>query len=344
MAAARERGETQGAGRPGTAADGYHLLQAARARGAPGWLRDLPAVEVLRQVWVQQYTRGRDGTVKRREAGLESGLPPGRSRITSPYDLDARYSEKRGKELAGIQSPPHRDLHPPGPERGRGDAADVGGLPSAGAAAPNLITNVATTAAAVPDAAMTEPVHDMLAAAGLSPGEHAADAGYAGGGPAAGGPGPRHHPARPPRCPVLPASPRRRLHRGHVRHRLGPPSRSPAPRERPASPGPPPAPAAATDSPSGSPPPPAGPARPAASAPPRPAGGSCSCAPATSTRPSPPCGPARPPGNGKTGTPSGPASKAPSARPPPSPASAPPATTDCPKPASSTPPPPQPST
>ena len=47
-------------------------------------------------------------------------------------------------------------------------------------AAPNLITNVATTMAAVPDAAMTEPVHGMLAAAGLTPGEHAADAGYAG--------------------------------------------------------------------------------------------------------------------------------------------------------------------
>ena len=97
-------------------ADGYHLLQAARAPGAPGWLRDLPAVQVLRQVWVQQYTRGEDGTVKRREAGLESGLPPGRSRITSPYDLDARYRETR-QGVAGIQSPPHRDLHPPGRAR-----------------------------------------------------------------------------------------------------------------------------------------------------------------------------------------------------------------------------------
>ena len=44
--------------------------------------------------------------------------------------------------------------------------------------APNLITNVATTEASVPDAAMTEPVHDMLASAGLLPGEHAVDAGY----------------------------------------------------------------------------------------------------------------------------------------------------------------------
>jgi transposase len=151
--------------------DGYHLLEAAWAPGAPVWLRELPAVEVLRRVWVQQYTRGQDGTVKRREAGFELGLPPGRSRIVSPYDLDARYSEKRGKGWRGYKVHlTETCTHP----AGAGDARP--GAP----AAPNLITNVATTAAAVPDAAMTEPVHDMLAAAGLTPGEHAADAGYAG--------------------------------------------------------------------------------------------------------------------------------------------------------------------
>ncbi len=93
--------------------DGYHLLEAAWAPGAPGWLRELPAVEVLRRVWVQQYTRGQDGTVKRREAGLETGLPPGRSRITSPYDLDARYAGETRHKVAGIQSPSHGGLHPP---------------------------------------------------------------------------------------------------------------------------------------------------------------------------------------------------------------------------------------
>ena len=38
--------------------DGYRLLEAVRGPGAPGWARDLPAVEVLRRVWVQQYYRG----------------------------------------------------------------------------------------------------------------------------------------------------------------------------------------------------------------------------------------------------------------------------------------------
>jgi hypothetical protein len=143
-------------------AGGYRLLEAARAGGAPPWLRELPAVEALRQVWVQQYYRDQDGTVIWREAGLGGqGLPPGRTAIVSPYDTDARYSEKRGKRWLGYK------IHLTGTCAG-------GGL--------NLITNVATTPAAVADAAMTEPVHDMLAAAGLTPGEHAADAGYAGAG------------------------------------------------------------------------------------------------------------------------------------------------------------------
>jgi len=153
-------------------ADGYLLLEAVRAPGAPGWLRELPAVEALRQVWVQQYTRQQDGTVIRREAGLTGqGLPPGRTRIISPYDLDARYSEKRGCGWDGYKVHLSETCSPPA----AGNAA--GGSPPV---TPNLITNVATTKAPVPDAAMTQPVHDMLAASGLAPAEHATDAGYAG--------------------------------------------------------------------------------------------------------------------------------------------------------------------
>jgi hypothetical protein len=75
--------------------DGYHLLDRVYAPGAPAWLRELPAVQALRQVWVQQYYRVSDEhgeKVVRREAS-EHGLPRGRARIVSPYDLDARYSE-----------------------------------------------------------------------------------------------------------------------------------------------------------------------------------------------------------------------------------------------------------
>jgi hypothetical protein len=43
---------------------------------------------------------------------------------------------------------------------------------------PNLITNVATTDASVPDAAMTEPIHHDLAERDLLPDEHYVDSGY----------------------------------------------------------------------------------------------------------------------------------------------------------------------
>ncbi len=146
--------------------DGYHLLEAVRAPGAPGWLCELPAVETLRATWVQQYYRVIDEhgeKVVRREAS-EHGLPPGRLQIVSPYDTGARYSEKHGKGWEGYKVHLSETCHEPAPDDTR--------------EAPNLITNVATTEATVPDVAMTGPVHDMLDAAGLLPGEHAVDAGY----------------------------------------------------------------------------------------------------------------------------------------------------------------------
>ena len=35
--------------------DGYHLLRQVHGPGAPGWLRELPAVQALRRIWVQQF-------------------------------------------------------------------------------------------------------------------------------------------------------------------------------------------------------------------------------------------------------------------------------------------------
>ena len=122
--------------------DGYRLLEAVYAPGAPAWLAELPAVETLRRIWVQQYYRVIDGAgeqVIRREA-TEQGLPPGRSRLVSPYDLDARYSEKRGTGWTGYKAHLTETCSTSGeddPDTGR-------------PAAPNLITHVATTAATVP--------------------------------------------------------------------------------------------------------------------------------------------------------------------------------------------------
>jgi transposase len=147
--------------------DGYYLLEQATGPSAPGWLRDLPAVQALRLVWVQQYYRDDGGKVTRREAG-EHGLPPGRARILSPYDLDARYSEKRGKGWIGYKVFLSESLAGP-------DGDDPGtGRPQL----PQVITNVETARAAVSDAEMTAPVHERLQASGLAPGEHVVDSGF----------------------------------------------------------------------------------------------------------------------------------------------------------------------
>lgn len=117
-------------------------------------------------VWVQQYYRISSAggeVVARREADVH-GLPPGRFLLISPYDLDARYSIKREHGWAGYK------VH-------FTEGCD-GGQDRDGRDLPNLITNVATTRATVPDAAMTESVHRQLAGKGLLPARHLLDSGY----------------------------------------------------------------------------------------------------------------------------------------------------------------------
>src|SRR5207248_966396 len=81
------------------ARDGYAPLEAVYDSPYAAWLREIPAIDVLRRVLVQNYTRtvtagGRE-VVKRREKEPEGdGLPPGHARIASPYDIDARWGVK----------------------------------------------------------------------------------------------------------------------------------------------------------------------------------------------------------------------------------------------------------
>ena len=64
----------------------------ACAAETPGWLRQVPAVQTVRAVWVQQYYRDQQGL---RWRGKDE-LPPGVLAIGSPYDTQARYGIKRG--------------------------------------------------------------------------------------------------------------------------------------------------------------------------------------------------------------------------------------------------------
>ncbi|MGP4085190.1 IS1182 family transposase [Streptomyces sp. KR55] len=133
--------------------DGFTVLEAVFSPAAPGWLRQIPAVEVLRRAWVEQYHRDGEG-VRWREA---KDLPPARRRLSSPYDCDARYGMKRGSGWCGYKTHLTETCEPD---------------------APHVITNVETTDATVDDAEMTETVHRNLDKHRLVPGEHVVDAGY----------------------------------------------------------------------------------------------------------------------------------------------------------------------
>ena len=170
--------------------DGHTLLTAVYAAASSdpdlGFLARLHQVEVLRVVLVQNYAAAGDGrggvVIKRREADAE-GLPPGRSRITSPYDLDARWSVKRDTFWNGYKVHVTETCGTGGARdgctvAGSNSGSDGHGDDGEAAPPPHLIVNVETTDATVPDNQMTAPVHARLAGRGLLPAEHYVDSGY----------------------------------------------------------------------------------------------------------------------------------------------------------------------
>jgi hypothetical protein len=74
-----------------TGVDGQRLLTALYADVAPPGLRRLPAVEILRQVWVQIFMM-QEGRLVWRDNG---NTPPAGRYIGSPYDPDARLAHKK---------------------------------------------------------------------------------------------------------------------------------------------------------------------------------------------------------------------------------------------------------
>jgi transposase len=159
-------------------ADAVTLLRAAFAPEAPVWLADIAAVQTLRVMLVQNYlittdSRGRE-VIRRREADTD-GLPPAKYRITSPYDTDTRWAAK-GDDLFWNGYKTHLTEtcdHDEQPDTTGDHDTEPGRR-----AAPNLIVNVATTAATVPDVKATNGIHQNLARHKLLPGEHYLDSGY----------------------------------------------------------------------------------------------------------------------------------------------------------------------
>ncbi len=64
-------------------ADGFALLDAVHTADAPPWLRQVPSVQTLRAVWIQQYYRDRQGLRWRGKGEVPpAALAPSTARMT----------------------------------------------------------------------------------------------------------------------------------------------------------------------------------------------------------------------------------------------------------------------
>jgi transposase len=140
-------------------ADGFRLLDAI---DAPPEAAALPAVALLRRVWDRHFERPGDGggsdlgTPAQVRLRAVQGRGPG-DRVESPYDAEARFRAKSGREWTGYM------VH-------LTETCDAG--------APRLLLHADTTPANVHEAMRTEAIHAALAAKGLVPAEHLVDSAY----------------------------------------------------------------------------------------------------------------------------------------------------------------------
>ena len=133
--------------------DGRDLFALLEENPALTWTRNLAAVETLRQVWLQQFYA--DGQVARwRDA---KDLPPSSLLICTPYDPEARYSQKRTTTWTGYK---------------------VHLTESCDDDTPHLITDVQTTPAPLSDFDMTPQVQASLAQHHILPKDQLLDMGY----------------------------------------------------------------------------------------------------------------------------------------------------------------------
>lgn len=119
--------------------DGLQLLQTIDPATDLPWLRELPVLEILRQVWTEQYAKLSPETICFRE---KKDLDIAGNLIASPYDPEARFSTKRGMDWVDYK---------------------VHFTETCDEAFPRLITHVETTQASIQDDQVLETVHHGLA-------------------------------------------------------------------------------------------------------------------------------------------------------------------------------------
>jgi transposase len=144
--------------------DGFHLLEAVEAAEAPPEARELPVMATLRRTWQRHYEQTADeraggggGATRRVRFKSTRELPPAAQGMESPYDVDARYCQKRDTQWTGYLVHVSETCEP---------------------AAPHLLTHVHTTLATVHEAQGTLTIQQALIDKRVPPQEHLVDAAY----------------------------------------------------------------------------------------------------------------------------------------------------------------------
>jgi transposase len=135
-------------------ADGYQLLTAIDTTPVLNWLHHVPAVQLLRQIWLQQFEMV-DGQVHFRS---NDNIPPPATMICSPYDSEATYGRKLRAWWVGYK------VH-------LTETCDED--------QPRLITHVETSLAGKGDVDVTPVIHRALKEKEFLPKEHLTDTNYA---------------------------------------------------------------------------------------------------------------------------------------------------------------------
>lgn len=133
--------------------DGYQLLTWVFEEGSLE-LRQEKSVKILHRVWLQEYYQDDENNISLRKPG---NVPPSEIRIDTPYDPEARYSEKRDIDWVGYK------LH---------------WTETCDADAPHLIIHTETGPATQNDFEVIPTIHKDLAENNLLPETHIVDTGY----------------------------------------------------------------------------------------------------------------------------------------------------------------------
>lgn len=134
-------------------ADGMLLLELVYQADAPGHLKRLSEIEILRRTWIQQYVVI-EGVVRLRDP---KEMPRASEQLESPYETEARFATKRQMSWVGYK---------------------VHLTETCDEQMPHLVTQVETTVATATDVEQLAMIQDGLARKGRSPDEHLVDGGY----------------------------------------------------------------------------------------------------------------------------------------------------------------------